>query len=75
LAINDLSNTLTSKEVEKITLIKNCFCRASRCFKITIVKADTEDSENIPCPTGFKYKCVEKDGWVLYKGDGDTVSY
>jgi hypothetical protein len=22
------------------------------------------------CPSGDKYKCAEKDGWVVYKGEG-----
>ncbi len=34
----------------------------------------TEDPGNggFTCPTGDKYKCAEKNGWVLYKGEGDT---
>ncbi len=36
--------------------------------------AVTEDpgSGGFTCPSGDKYKCAEKDGWVVYKGDGEV---
>jgi hypothetical protein len=27
----------------------------------------------LQCPTGDKYKCAEKNGYVVYKGEGATV--
>jgi len=59
----------------KSTLIKIVFA-ALVCTSFTYyAKADTDDDNGsgFVCPQGDKYKCAEKNGWVIYKGDGGTV--